>query len=80
MNSTDPEDAHGILTMHHDQGQIAMKPMGFHGGVSFAGGSPIPVGAPAHGTAFGLAARPTRRRGPGARGTRLGRYPRPVIL
>lgn len=44
----------GILTMYHDQGQIAMKLMGFDGGVTVAGGLPVPICTPAHGTAFDL--------------------------
>ncbi|MFE6165170.1 4-hydroxythreonine-4-phosphate dehydrogenase PdxA [Streptomyces sp. NPDC056486] len=47
----------GILTMYHDQGQIAMKLMGFDGGVTIAGGLPIPICTPAHGTAFDLVGR-----------------------
>ena len=42
----------GILTMYHDQGQIAMKLLGFDGGVTIAGGLPVPICTPAHGTAF----------------------------
>ncbi|GHB48530.1 4-hydroxythreonine-4-phosphate dehydrogenase 2 [Streptomyces viridiviolaceus] len=42
----------GVLTMYHDQGQIAMKLMGFDGGVTIAGGLPVPICTPAHGTAF----------------------------
>lgn len=42
----------GIVTMYHDQGQIAMKLLGFDGGVTIQGGLPIPVTTPAHGTAF----------------------------
>jgi len=44
----------GVLTMYHDQGQIAMKLMGFDRGVTLAGGLPFPVCTPAHGTAFDL--------------------------
>ncbi|MFG2648409.1 4-hydroxythreonine-4-phosphate dehydrogenase PdxA [Streptomyces sp. NPDC048436] len=47
----------GILTMYHDQGQIAMKLMGFDGGVTIAGGLPIPICTAAHGTAFDLVGR-----------------------
>ncbi|MGK5529706.1 4-hydroxythreonine-4-phosphate dehydrogenase PdxA [Streptomyces sp. URMC 129] len=47
----------GVLTMYHDQGQIAMKLMGFSGGVTVAGGLPIPICTPAHGTAFDLVGR-----------------------
>ncbi|KAJ8103366.1 pyridoxal phosphate PdxA-domain-containing protein [Lipomyces tetrasporus] len=45
----------GIVTMYHDQGQIAMKLLSFDGGVTVQGGLPIPVATPAHGTAFDLA-------------------------
>jgi 4-hydroxythreonine-4-phosphate dehydrogenase len=41
--------------MYHDQGQIAIKLMGFERGVTVAGGLPIPVATPAHGTAFDIA-------------------------
>jgi len=44
-----------VVTMYHDQGQIAMKLMGFERGVTIAGGLPIPVATPAHGTAFDIA-------------------------
>ncbi|KAF4467978.1 4-hydroxythreonine-4-phosphate dehydrogenase [Fusarium albosuccineum] len=44
----------GILTMYHDQGQIAMKLLSFDGGVTVQGGLPIPVATPAHGTAFDI--------------------------
>jgi len=46
-----------IVTMYHDQGQIAIKLMGFERGVTVAGGLPIPVATPAHGTAFDIAGR-----------------------
>ncbi|MGP9796415.1 4-hydroxythreonine-4-phosphate dehydrogenase PdxA [Halomonas sp. 86] len=44
-----------VVTMYHDQGQIAIKLMGFERGVTVAGGLPIPVVTPAHGTAFDIA-------------------------
>ena len=44
-----------VVTMYHDQGQIAMKLMGFERGVTIAAGLPIPVTTPAHGTAFDIA-------------------------
>jgi len=44
-----------VLTMYHDQGQIAMKLMGFDRGVTFMGGLPFPVCTPAHGTAYDIA-------------------------
>lgn len=42
----------GVVTMYHDQGQIAMKLMGFDIGVTVQGGLPVPIATPAHGTAF----------------------------
>ena len=45
----------GVLTMYHDQGQIAMKLMGFDRGVTVPGGLPIPITTPAHGTAYDIA-------------------------
>lgn len=44
----------GIVTMYHDQGQIAMKLLSFDGGVTMQGGLHIPVATPAHGTAFDI--------------------------
>ena len=44
-----------VLTMYHDQGQIAMKLMGFDRGVTFLGGFPFPICTPAHGTAYDIA-------------------------
>lgn len=44
-----------VVTMYHDQGQIAIKLMGFDRGVTVAAGLPIPVATPAHGTAFDIA-------------------------
>jgi 4-hydroxythreonine-4-phosphate dehydrogenase len=43
-----------IVTMYHDQGQIALKLMGFWRGVTVQGGLPIPIATPAHGTAFDI--------------------------
>ena len=43
-----------IVTMYHDQGQIAMKLTGFDRGVTVFGGVPIPITTPAHGTAFDI--------------------------
>jgi 4-hydroxythreonine-4-phosphate dehydrogenase len=45
----------GIVTMYHDQGQIAVKLLGFERGVTIHGGLPIPITTPAHGTAFDIA-------------------------
>lgn len=44
----------GVLTMYHDQGQIAVKLLGFDRGVTMAGGLSVPVCTPAHGTAFDM--------------------------
>ncbi|SFV12939.1 4-hydroxythreonine-4-phosphate dehydrogenase PdxA [Pseudoduganella namucuonensis] len=44
-----------VVTMYHDQGQIAIKLMGFSRGVTVQGGLPIPITTPAHGTAFDIA-------------------------
>ena len=43
------------LPIYHDQGQIAMKLMGFERGVTVQGGLSIPVTTPAHGTAYDIA-------------------------
>jgi len=45
----------GIVTMYHDQGQIALKLLGFEKGVTIHGGLPIPITTPAHGTAYDIA-------------------------
>src|SRR5262249_60840885 len=44
-----------VLTMYHDQGQIAMELMGFDRGVTLLGGFPFPICPPAHGTAYDIA-------------------------
>jgi 4-hydroxythreonine-4-phosphate dehydrogenase len=41
--------------MYHDQGQIAIKLLGFEKGVTVQGGLPIPITTPAHGTAYDIA-------------------------
>lgn len=43
-----------IVTMYHDQGQIAIKLLGFSRGVTVQGGLPIPITTPAHGTAYDI--------------------------
>ena len=45
----------GVVTMYHDQGQIAMKLLGFERGVTVQGGLPMPITTPAHGTAYDIA-------------------------
>lgn len=47
-------DYNAVVTMYHDQGQIAIKLMGFQFGVTVAAGQPYPVTTPAHGTAFDI--------------------------
>ena len=49
----------GVVTMYHDQGQIALKLLGFDRGVTVQGGLPVPVTTPAHGTAFDIAGQGT---------------------
>lgn len=44
----------GIVTMYHDQGQIALKVLGFDGGVTVEGGLPVIIATPGHGTAFDI--------------------------
>jgi 4-hydroxythreonine-4-phosphate dehydrogenase len=44
-----------VLTMYHDQGQIAMKLMGFDRGVTLLGGFAFPICTAAHGTAYDIA-------------------------
>lgn len=48
-------DYDAIVTMYHDQGQIAIKLLGFERGVTVQGGLPIPITTPAHGTAYDIA-------------------------
>jgi len=44
-----------VVTMYHDQGQIALKLRGFERGVTVAAGIPSAVTTPAHGTAYNIA-------------------------
>ena len=44
-----------VLTMYHDQGQIAMKLIGFDRGVTMLAGFPFPICTPAHGSAYDIA-------------------------
>jgi 4-hydroxythreonine-4-phosphate dehydrogenase len=45
----------GVVTMFHDQGQIALKLIGLGQGITLLAGFPIPVATPGHGTAFDIA-------------------------
>ena len=47
-------DYDAVLSMYHDQGQIALKLLGFERGVTILGGMPIPITTPAHGTAYDI--------------------------
>ncbi len=48
------EGLDGVVSMFHDQCQIAMKLMGFDRGVTVLAGLPFPVATAAHGTAFDI--------------------------
>lgn len=49
------EDYLGVVSMYHDQCQIATKLLGFDEGVTYFGGLPYPITTPAHGTAYDIA-------------------------
>ena len=49
------EGYQGVVSMYHDQGQVATKLLGFDKEVTLHGGMPIPITTPAHGTAYGRA-------------------------
>jgi 4-hydroxythreonine-4-phosphate dehydrogenase len=57
-------DYDAVVTMYHDQGQIALKLLGFSRGVTVLGGLPFPVATPAHGTAFDIAGKGVADVGP----------------
>lgn len=48
-------DFDAVVSMYHDQGQIAMKLFGFDHGVTLHGGLPVPVATSASGSAFDIA-------------------------
>lgn len=54
----------GIISMYHDQGQVATKLIGFDSGVTIHGGMPVAIATCAHGTAFDIAG--TGQAGPNA--------------
>jgi 4-hydroxythreonine-4-phosphate dehydrogenase len=54
-------DFDAVVSMYHDQGQIAMKLMGFEQGVTLHGGLPVPVATSASGSAFDIAGRNVAR-------------------
>jgi 4-hydroxythreonine-4-phosphate dehydrogenase len=47
-------DYDGVLSMYHDQGQIATKLKGFNRGVTVTAGLATVFTTPAHGTAFDI--------------------------
>ena len=47
-------DVDAVVTMYHDQGQIAMKLLGFGRGVTVMGGLPVVVTTCAHGTGYDI--------------------------
>lgn len=49
------EKMDAIVSMYHDQGQIATKLLGFSRSVTVSGGFPFPITTPSHGTAFDIA-------------------------
>ncbi|MDE0925250.1 4-hydroxythreonine-4-phosphate dehydrogenase PdxA [Aurantimonas coralicida] len=61
-----------VLTMFHDQGQIAMKLIGFDRGVTLIAGYPFPIVTPAHGTAFDIAGQGIANPGAGQKAIELG--------
>lgn len=44
-----------VVTMYHDQGQVALKVYDFESGVTYHGGLPVVITTPAHGSAFDIA-------------------------
>ena len=54
-------DFDAVVSMYHDQGQIAMKIMGFERGVTLHGGLPVPVATSASGSAFDIAGKNVAR-------------------
>ena len=49
----------GVITMYHDQGQIAMKLLNFESAVTVLAGLPSAITTPAHGTAHDIAGKGT---------------------
>ncbi|HHY59997.1 MAG TPA: 4-hydroxythreonine-4-phosphate dehydrogenase PdxA [Clostridia bacterium] len=48
-------ECHAVITMYHDQGQIALKTKGFGEGVTMLAGLPIIALTPAHGVGYDIA-------------------------
>ncbi|MGZ5066337.1 MAG: 4-hydroxythreonine-4-phosphate dehydrogenase PdxA [Usitatibacter sp.] len=62
----------GVLTMYHDQGQIATKLKGFNRGVTVTGGLATVFTTPAHGTAFDIVGKGVATTGALEQAVRLG--------
>src|SRR5690625_1134424 len=57
----------GVVTMYHDQGQIALKLMGFDQGVTVQGGLPVPIATPEIGRAHEIGGMNKAHLGPSQR-------------
>jgi 4-hydroxythreonine-4-phosphate dehydrogenase len=66
------EEFDGVLTMYHDQGQIATKLKGFNRGVTVSGGLKTVFTTPAHGTAFDIVGQGVAATGAFENAVRLG--------
>ena len=66
------EEFDGVLTMYHDQGQIATKLKGFNRGVTVSGGLKTVFTTPAHGTAFDIVGKGVASTGAFENAIRLG--------
>ncbi|MFZ3323947.1 MAG: 4-hydroxythreonine-4-phosphate dehydrogenase PdxA [Usitatibacter sp.] len=62
----------GVLSMYHDQGQIATKMKGFNRGVTVTGGLATVFTTPAHGTAFDIVGKGAATTGALEQAVRLG--------
>jgi 4-hydroxythreonine-4-phosphate dehydrogenase len=62
----------GVLSMYHDQGQIATKLKGFNRGVTVTGGLATVFTTPAHGTAFDIVGKGVATTGALEQAVRLG--------
>jgi len=62
----------GVLSMYHDQGQIATKLRGFNRGVTVTGGLETVFTTPAHGTAFDIVGKGVATTGALEQAVRLG--------
>ena len=62
----------GVLSMYHDQGQIATKMKGFNRGVTVTAGLETVFTTPAHGTAFDIVGKGVATTGALEQAVRLG--------